>query len=467
MDIMVPLDVQSDSPLYEQIYLYMKNDIRKGKLQAGDRLPSTRILARNLKVSRSTTQMAYEQLLSEGYIEAFPCRGYFVCKIEELVEIQKKPAGAFVEQGKQAAPVFSVDFSPRGIDLDSFPFNTWRKLSRNTLVDDKKEMFSTGDPQGEHSLRTAIGSYLHAARGVECSPEQIVIGAGNEYLLMLLSQILGRDVGVAVENPGYRQAFRVLKGLGHPVFSVKMDKYGMEPGALAESGAAAAYVMPSHQYPTGIVMPAGRRQELLSWAAEREGRYVIEDDYDSEFRYKGKPIPALQGMDKNGRVIYIGTFSKSIAPAMRMGFMVLPEPLVDIYREKAGFYACTVSRIDQNILYQFITEGYYERHLNRMRAIYKGKNDVLLNGLKKLGKRFAIDGENAGLHILLHPKDGTTESVLREKAAAAGVKVYAMSDCFISPEIRGEYPPTIMLGYATLNEQEIERGCRLLQEAWL
>lgn len=464
MELMVPIDSRCQSPLYEQIYEYIKHDIRRGRLEAGVRLPSTRILAQNLKVSRSTTQMAYDQLLSEGYIEAFPCRGYFVCKIDELLEVKQKERAVFAQKKEEQS--YQVDFSPRGIDLDSFPFNTWRKISRNTLVDDNKEMFAAGDTQGELALRMAIGDYLHAARGVNCSPEQIIIGAGNEYLLLLLSRLLGRETSIAMENPTYKQAYRVFCGQGHPVIPVSMDKYGMELKRLEASKAAIAYVMPSHQYPTGIVMPVARRQELLSWAYREKGRYLIEDDYDSEFRYKGKPIPALQGMDVGGRVIYMGTFSNSIAPAIRVGFMVLPEPLVSLYREKAGFFSSTVSRIDQHILYQFITQGYYERHLNRMRAVYKGKHDALLGGLKGLETSFSMGGEYAGLHVLLTHLGGIAEKQLVEMAANAGVKVYGMSDYFIDAKEK-ESSSTVLLGYANLSESEINRGCRLLKKAWL
>ena len=358
-----------------------------------------------------------------------------------------------------------MDFSPRGIDLDRFPFNIWRKISRNTLVDDNKAMFGAGDPQGEWNFRSAIGDYLHSARGVECSPEQILVGAGSEYLLLLLSQLLGRDRRIAMENPTYAQAYRVLTAQGHPVVPVEMDRRGMKVEELERSGAQAAYVMPSHQYPTGIVMPVKRRQELLGWAYGKPGRYLIEDDYDSEFRYRGKPVPALQGMDRGGRVIYLGTFSKSIAPAIRVGFMVLPQELLKVYRERAGFYSCTVSRIDQDVLYQFITQGHYERHLNRMRAVYKGKHDALLAGLRPLERDFSITGEYAGLHVLLTHKGGMEEAGLVRRAQAAGVRVYGISGSFIHPE-HNVYPSTVMLGYANLREEEIEKGCRLLEKAW-
>lgn len=463
MELLIPLDPQSAKPLYEQIYSYIRQEIRSGSLNAEDRLPSTRVLAEHLKVSRSTTQLAYEQLLAEGYIEARPCRGYFVTQMEELVELGPETNEA-METSESGASDYQVDFSPRGIDLDGFPYNTWRKLSRNTLVDDNRDMFHSGNHQGEPWLREAIRSYLHSARGVNCSAEQIIVGAGSEYLLMLLSQVLGMGHRIAMENPTYKQAYRIFESLNYQVRSVEMDQYGMNPSMLEESGADVAYVMPSHHFPTGIVMPVARRQELLRWAAAGTERYLIEDDYDSEFRYKGKPIPALQGMDRLGKVIYLGTFSKCIAPAIRVSYLVLPMELLLRYRKKAGFYASTVSRIDQNILYQFLAQGHFERHLNRMRGIYKAKHDALMAAIRPLEQEFVIHGENAGLHILLTSRRGWTEPELIGAAANAGVKVYGLSDYFIHPE-HNRRPGTVLLGYASLDEEEIRLGAQLLAEA--
>lgn len=464
MELLIPLDSRSKKPLYEQIYSHICAEIRSGALKAGDRLPSTRVLAEHLKVSRSTTQMAYDQLLAEGYMEARPCRGYFVSHLEELVETG--PSGT--EEMQTAAELdagWRVDFSPRGIDLDSFPYHVWRKLSRNTLVDDNKEMFHSGDHQGEPGLREAIRSYLHSARGVNCSTEQIIVGAGSEYLLMLLSQILEGKHVIAMENPTYKQAYRVFHSLGYEVCPVEMDANGMEPSILSESGANVAYVMPSHQFPTGVVMPVGRRQELLKWAVEEAGRYIIEDDYDSEFRYRGKPIPALQGMDRSGKVIYLGTFSKCIAPAIRVSYLVLPKPLLVRYRSQTSFYASTVSRIDQNILYQFLSQGYFERHLNRMRAIYKTKHDLLIELIEPLKEQFEIRGEHAGIHILLTSKYNRSEQELISLAAEAGVKVYGLSSYFIHPE-HNHRSATVVLGYASLNEDAIREGVGILTRCW-
>ena len=397
-------------------------------------------------------------------MEARPCRGYFVSHLEELVETGATGTGE-METTVEPDAGWRVDFSPRGIDLDSFPYHVWRKLSRNTLVDDNKEMFHSGNHQGEPGFREAIRSYLHSARGVNCSPEQIIVGAGSEYLLMLLSQILeGRHV-IAMENPTYKQAYRVFQSLGYEVCPVEMDANGMEPELLAECGANVAYVMPSHQFPTGIVMPVGRRQELLKWAQEAPDRYIIEDDYDSEFRYRGKPIPALQGMDRNGRVIYLGTFSKCIAPAIRVSYLVLPPSLLVRYRSQTSFYASTVSRIDQNILYQFLSGGHFERHLNRMRAIYKTKHDLLLEQVEPLRKQFEIRGEHAGLHVLLTSRNGVPEEALIRKAAEAGVRVYGLSSYFIHPE-HNHRPSTVVLGYASLSEEQIVDGIHLLKTCW-
>lgn len=465
MELLVPLDGHSEKPLYEQIYLYIRDEIRTGGLKAGIRLPSTRVLAEHLKVSRSTTLMAYEQLLAEGYIESVPCRGYFIARMEELVEVTAQTEGAMIKSDDRKVRGYTVDFSPRGIDLDSFPYNTWRKLSKDTLINDNGEMFHKGDPQGEPGFREAIRGYLHSARGVNCTAEQIVVGAGSEYLLMLLARILGSGRRIAMENPTYKQAYRVFNSLGYQVCPVDMDAFGLNPELLQGSGADVAYIMPSHQYPMGIVMPVGRRQELLRWAGETPERYLIEDDYDSEFRYKGKPIPALQGMDKQGKVIYMGTFSKSIAPAIRVSYLVLPLPLLNQYREQAGFYASTVSRIDQNILYQFLSDGYFERHLNRMRAVYKAKHDALMTAIRPFEKDFVIRGEHAGLHILLTDQKGRSEEVLVQQAADAGVRVYGLSHHYIHPEQDRE-KSTVVLGYATLHENEIVTGVELLKKGW-
>ncbi|HIY63543.1 MAG TPA: PLP-dependent aminotransferase family protein [Candidatus Mediterraneibacter stercoripullorum] len=465
MELTINLQTGSKTPLYEQIYDYIRQEIQSGRLKSGERLPSTRALSRHLEVSRSTVELAYEQLLSEGYVEAQPYRGFFVAEIEGLYQISRTSERE-ENSGQTETTQYRYDFSPNGVDLKSFPYNTWRKLSRECLTDDRTELFRLGDPQGEHGLRSAIANYLYQARGVNCRPEQLIVGAGNDYILMLLTTIIGSSHKIAVENPTYRQAFRLFERLSYELCTVDMDRKGMSVDGLRASGADIAFVMPSHQYPLGTVMPMKRRMELLKWAEEKEGRYIIEDDYDSEFRYKGKPIPALQGYDRKGNVIYTGTFSKSIAPAIRMSYIVLPEKILRIYREKCSFLSSTVSRVDQLILQRFIGEGYYERHLNKTRALYRSRHDTLLRCLRESGGQFEISGENAGVHLLLHFPPGRTEEELIESAGKKGVRVYGLSGYYVGEKKEDGSGPVILLGYANMSEAKITDAVRLLMEAW-
>lgn len=462
-ELTIELKQNSEISLYEQIYRYIRTEIRNGNLRRGAKLPSTRILCTHLQVSRSTVLMAYEQLLSEGYIESKPHKGYFVADVEELYDVRL--ISEELKPVMTEKPEYRYDFSPYGIDLDSFPFNNWRKITKNVLVDDNKELFSRGSAQGEEEFRKTISDYLYQSRGVAAKPQNIIVGAGNEYLLILLNQLLVGEKAFAMENPTYRQTYRILNSLGERVVTVRQDKSGMSVESLAESGANIAYVMPSHQYPLGIVMPVGRRIELLKWAEGGKERYIIEDDYDSEFRYRGKPIPALCGFDKGQRVIYIGTFSKAIAPAIRMSYMVLPDKLMKQYHERIGFYSCTVSRIDQVVVKNFMESGCYEKHLNKMRALYKSRHDVLLGELEVFRQKFEIAGENAGIHLLLKSKENISEKELIGRARLEGVRVYPMSAYDIG-EKKKEYH-TVILGYANLKEHEICQGMERLRKAWL
>lgn len=466
-ELTIHLQTNSKTPLYEQIYRYIKGEIREGRIASGEKLPSTRALSRHLEVSRSTVEMAYEQLLSEGYIEARACRGYYAARLDGLYQLTE-PDTVKKEKKNSDGKKYEFDFTPYGVDLKSFPYNIWRRLSRECLVDDRAELFRLGDPRGEYGLRNAICSYLHQARGVNCSPEQIVVGAGSDYLLMLLAAIMGQGHRVALENPTYRQAYRLFRNLSYEVCTVDTDDKGMEMDELDRTGADIAFVMPSHQYPLGIVMPLRRRMELLKWANEENNRYIIEDDYDSEFRYKGKPIPALQGYDACGKVIYVGTFSKSIAPSIRMSYMVLPEPLLQRYEERCSFISSTVSKVDQIILQKFIEEGYFERHLNKTRALYKNRHDVLLSCLKEIDADFTVSGENAGVHLLLHFHNGKTEEEMIRSAAEKNVKVYGLSGYYVEQdkEHKPQKDAVILLGYANMGEESIRRAAALLAEAW-
>ncbi len=462
-ELTINLHTTSETPLYEQIYQYIKREIQEGRIANGEKLPSSRSLCKYLEVSRSTVELAYEQLVSEGYVEAVPCKGYFAAELDGMYRLDVVPTPLQME-GRTREKEWKYDFTPNGVDLNSFPYNVWRRLAKESLLDDRAEMFRLGDSQGEYGLRRAISRYLYQARGVNAHPDQIIIGAGNDYLLMLLATVIGQNHKVALENPTYKQAYRLFQSLSYDVCTVDMDEKGMEVTGLEASGADIVFVMPSHQYPLGIVMPMKRRMELLKWAAAKKERYIIEDDYDSEFRYKGKPIPALQGYDRWEKVIYIGTFSKSIAPSIRVSYMVLPAPLLRDFRKRSSFLSSTVSRVDQLILQKFIEDGHYERHLNRIRKLYKGRHDTLMGCLRTFHEICTISGENAGVHMLLHFNGDATEEELIQKAGKKGVRVYGLSQYYIDPP--SDLKPTILLGYANLSEDRMKEAMKLLEEVW-
>ncbi len=464
MELTFPLDSKSKSPLYEQIYNYIKEEIHTGKLMAASRLPSTRALAEHLQISRSTVELAYEQLISEGYVETIPWKGYYVSDLSGMYHIETREMPKNPEN-QETEKRYRYDFTPNGIELEHFPYATWRKITKKVQNEQENEIFQLGDPKGESVFRKTIASYVHQARGVNCSPSQVIVGAGSDYLLLLLQFLIGSGHVIAMENPGYLHGYRIVSRLFEQVAAVNSDKYGMNIDELEKSKADIAYVMPSHQYPMGTVMPIKRRMELLSWAYEKPGRYIIEDDYDSEFRYKGKPIPALQGNDLWGKVIYLGTFSKAVAPSIRISYLILPEKLLSIYEEKGRAVSSTVSRIDQMILNEFITGGYMERHLNKMRGIYKMKHDTLMNALKVFPKSCRIKGENAGVHLLLELSKNTEEEKLIKEAAKKGIRIQTLSQSCFAPCVQS-LPVTLILGYAVLKEEDMKPAVELLYDLY-
>ncbi len=418
-ELNIHLEADGNVPLYRQIYEYIRGEIRSGSLTADERLPSTRALASYLQVARSTTELAYSQLLSEGYIRSLRGSGYFVNEIESFPELKlddPMTSSIVYENDLLSADAVGaagdiIDFSLRHTEMSVFPYNTWKRIMREVMADASAEMFSHSEPGGDLSLRTTIARYLHFSRGVHCRPEQIIVGAGNDYLLMLLRYVLGEGRHVAMENPTYLRAARIFLSFQYRICPVGMDRDGMLPESVAESGADLVYTMPAHQFPLGCVMPVARRTALLRWASGDPERYIIEDDYDSEFRYRGKPIPALQSLDNTGKVIYIGTFSKAIAPAIRVSYMILPEKLLCRYRERCWYFSSTVSRIDQRILNEFMHNGHFERHLNRMRSLYRARHDELTACLAPFRKWFSVRGTGTGLHLVLQCR---REYLLRE-----------------------------------------------------
>ncbi|MFJ5714412.1 PLP-dependent aminotransferase family protein [Neobacillus sp. NPDC093127] len=464
LEITLDLDPRSGEPLYIQLYNFFKKEIQTGSIEPGEKLPSKRKLSHHLGISQNTVETAYEQLLAEGYVEGVERRGIYVKELSRDLFHHIDESPKTIKEMNDESVQYEVDYSHGGIALEHFPFTIWRKLTIQSLYEEESAYFLNGDPQGEVPLREAIAKYLYQSRGVRCSANQIIIGAGTQYLIGLLTMIIGRDTIYSMEDPGFHRAREAFIDQGVTLKPIPLDQNGIDLKHLVESKASVTYVTPSHQFPNGMVMPITRRMELLKWA-EEEGRYIIEDDYDGEFRYKGKPIPSLQGLDHNGKVIYLGTFSKSLIPSIRISYMVLPPNLLEKYSQHFTIYKQTVSRLHQHTLWQFMINGHWERHLNKMRTVYRKKQTTLIRSIEKyFGRQVTVIGDEAGLHILLSVRNQLSEKELIEAAKAYKVRVYPTS--VYSENDQPDREPRVLLGFSGLTEEQMEKGIQLLKEAW-
>ena len=451
------MEDRGDLSLYEYLYRCIRQDILSGALAAGERLPSKRALAEHLHLSVITVEGAYAQLEAEGYVYTKPKQGFFVCPVQQSPEPPQQVPIAPEPPGR----VWKADLGRNQADASRFPAATWARLTRQVLSEGG---FLTPAPhQGLYALRQAIADDLRSFKGMAVSPEQIVIGAGAEYLYILLAQLLGPQAVVAVEDPGYPKIRQVYGKCGAVCRPIPLDRQGMDPAALAASGATAAHISPNHHYPTGIITTIGRRQALLRWA-EEQGAIIIEDDYDSEFRFAGRPIPALQSIDTGGRVIYMNTFSQTISPSMRIGFMVLPPRLLEVYRRELGFYACTVPVLDQHVLARFLSGGYYEQHLSRMRKEYRARRDAVLAAFQAspFADRVKFSEQGAGLHFLLRLDTSLDDEALRRKAEGLGVRLAFLSEYAAVPQ--ENYGHTLVVNYGGLEPERLEETTALLAE---
>lgn len=415
--------------LYEYLYKNIRNDILQGTLKSGEKLPSKRVLASHLGVSVITVENAYARLAAEGYIYSMPKRGFYVSDFSRpMAEPQKEPV-------QDTAPAtdgdtsYFADFSSNQTSSELFPFTIWSKVIRELLNDSRVQLMTNSPCGGIPVLREEIAKYLQEYRGMSVRPEQIIIGAGTEYLYGLLIQLLGNDKVYAIENPGYRKLERIYQSFRVPCQWISMDECGIRVSELEEKRGNVVHITPSHHYPTGIVMPISRRYELLGWAAKEEQRYIIEDDYDSELRLGGRPIPTLQSIDRSEKVIYMNTFTKTLCSTVRISYMILPPGLVRQYYEKMSFYSCTVSNFEQYTLAYFMAEGKFEAHINRLRNHYRKKRDMLLEAFanSKLGDKISVSGQEAGLHFLMTLHTDLPESTVMERAISRGIKLIPLS----------------------------------------
>ena len=436
-------------PLYEALYRNIRGDILTGKLPAHTKLPSKRALAENLEVSKITVETAYGQLLEEGYIRSVEKVGYFV----EPILVQSAPAEKIPHREEPCS-------EETGPGPEKFPFSVWSRLQREVMLDYGEKLLLPLLNQGSYELRRAIADHLADFRGMNVDPGNILVGAGTDFLYNLLIQLLGRDKTYAVEEPGYGKIRKIYAAGGVSCVSAMMDDKGVVPGSLGRAGVL--HISPAHHFPTGLVTPVSRRLELLRWAREQEG-YIIEDDYDSEFRFDAHPMPTMMSLDHSGRVVYMNTFSKSLAPSIRVSYLVLPEEMMGKFREKLGFYSCTVSGFEQYTLARFLSRGHFEKHINRMRRFYRRRRNRILEILRDcpLAPRLTIREADAGLHFLVEVDTDLTDEALVALCGRAGLEVRALSSYYHTP-VPEQVLHTLVVNYAALREEDLEKALNKL-----
>lgn len=465
---------RGDLTLYEYLYKCIKDDIISGKIKTGEKLPSKRNMAKNHDISVITVENAYAQLLVEGYIYAVEKKGYYANEITNQFmtlenETEKKTETVKEEEKK----TWLVDFNSNYVLYDNFPFATWSKIMRQALLDEENSFLTAPSRNGIWELRSAIAKHLQEFRGMSVSPKQIIVGAGTEYLYGLIVQLLGRNSIIATENPGYQKISMVYESNGVATRHLSMDEQGISIKELEESDANVVHISPNHHFPTGKVMPAARRHQLLEWASKGE-RYIIEDDYDSEFRFSGRPIPTVASIDKRQRVIYMNTFSKTLAPSIRIAYMVLPKRLLKIYMDKMSFYSSTVSSFEQYTLAGFISGGYYERHINRMRNYYKENRNKIISTIKEspIYNQVSIEEDNAGLHFILGIKKEIDDEKFKKYLQKNDVNISCLTDyCYESDDIEKnrefgkKFKHKFIINYSEVSEDKMVKALKIMEEA--
>ncbi len=462
------LDRTSSTPLYEQLYLKIKQGIVNNTLKKDDALPSKRRLAEHLKISLTTVESAYMQLETEGYIKSRPRVGFFVATDLDLPNKPMDDSAENVAYSDDHREEWCIDFLTDRIDPVVFPQKTYAKIARDAVLDDYKSHLDRGHPQGSVDFRKKVAELLYAYRGFSASYKNIVIGSGSEQLLSFLTLLLGRNAKVAIENPCYPKNHHLYKAYGMQPIPVSLDQNGVDVSALKATNASVIHTTPSHQYPTGIVTTINRRSELLHWASRNNDRFIIEDDYDSEFRFYGTPVPAMRGLDNLGNVIYMNSFSKMLSPGFRVAYMVLPDSLLGRANRLFSFYGSGVPAFQQMILSKFIESGSFERNLRKMKKNYRHKRDYLIDTLRHASfhDKIEILGEEAGLHFLMRMDTPVDEETLITAAKNKGIGIMGLQECLIAPSVRWSSDKHIIFGYARPNENDIKYGVRLLEEAW-
>jgi GntR family transcriptional regulator/MocR family aminotransferase len=473
--LVIPLSKRGE-PLFRQVYLGLREAILSGAFQSGQRLPSTRDLAEQLGISRTVVLVAYDQLLSEGYVVGRGGSGTYVSPNvtarrstppERSVKVQFSRFGSFAAAAwsrvhfppprQRALP---YDFAYGRSDLQTFPLEMWRRMLLRVARSASVSALDYGAAGGNVALREAITTHVRRSRAVICDASQVIVVNGSQQALDLIARVLiTHGDEVAIEDPSYQGTREILRAAGARILPVAVDRDGLNPNKLP-AAARIAFVTPSHQFPTGAILPLARRLELLEWT-KRKNAIIVEDDYDGEFRYEGQSLDSLQGLDRQGRVIYIGTFSRTIFEALRIGYLIAPKNLVSAFSAAKWLCDRHTATLEQETLARFISSGMYERHLRRVRRRNGARREALLSAIRThLGDRVEVAGDGAGAHIVLWPKHKVSEESVIAAAAERGVRVYGISGYRVKKSSR----TGIMLGYTRMNETQIREAIRRLGE---
>ncbi len=444
--------------LYEEVYEHLKNLIEKDILNENEKMPSKRRLADNFNISPLTVEKAYAQLIDEGYVYTVEKKGYFVNK-KVVIFRPSFQVKQETYKGKEKQ-TYAFDFSTGKVDTTFFPHQTWAKLAREVLSEQHHQMLNDIDPMGLLELREEIAKHIEIYRGIDIEPKQIFIGSSSTQLLNLLIEILGRQKVYSIEDPTYPKIYHLFKTLDIKTNLIEVDEMGLNVAQLIKTHTDIVHVVPSHQYPTGVMMTIQRRKELLNWAYQSKDRYIIEDDYDSEFKYQGKPTEALRGLDELDKVIYMNTFSKSLAPSFRVAYLVLPKNLLNDFMKISSYHRCTVPNFEQYILYKFMHKEYFSRHLHRMMKVYKQKLELCLT-LTKPYKHIQLKHYEAGLHFIL-----SFEPKISEEAF---ISICEKNDIYVQSISRFKHKKDkiykgidLVIGYSGLSLDDLKQGYQKL-----
>lgn len=451
------IDQKSKAALYLQIYEYFKEKIVSGHFKSGDRLPSKRNLAEELGLSLNTISKAYYLLEDEGFILAVERSGYFVEQLNNFYpKIDVNEEVRDMKEKKRSKEIL-YDFSPYSIDEEKFPYYTFSKIFKEVIDTGGRDVISQSDPLGKWDFRKAISKYLNDSRSLNVKAENIVISSGMEYLYEMLFYIFSKDSVFAVENPGYDILPEMISSRGFTCKPVKVKADGVSLVDLETSGANVLTITPSHQFPTGSIMPISKRLDLLKWASSKEGRYLIEDDYDTEFRYVGRPIEPIKKLDAKDRVIYMGSFSKSLAPSMRVSYMILPDKLMEDLKVNFPFFICPVPVINQLVMTKFLGQGYFQRHLNRMRRNYKKKREALIEKLQTYPQVLDISGADSGIHIVVEVKTKKDDFEIERLCKDKGIEIYPLA-AYYSKNSKEKSSGKFLFGFGNLSLASLNKG---------